>query len=176
MNHYYHHAYYYNGTKLLCIGLKKSFRLEKLTINGSKSNQCLTVAERKNDTISGKSCASFLNMSWIWITKGQNIFQLMNVKSLQCLEFVEDEPLCKSKKTNQTGQVAMKQCNKTAGQYIVPHDGIIYTKLCGGKLYYLRLEKNPTIEGRRAFSQRSERDVWLDMSRSLYWKNLTFRG
>ena len=100
----------------------------------------------------------------------------MNVMSLQCLELLEDEALCKSKKTNQTGQVAMKQCNETAGQYIVRKKGIIHTKLCSGKLYYLRLEKAQTTEGHRAFSQRSERDVWLDMNRSLYWKKLTFRS
>ena len=119
----------------------KIFCLERKTIDGDKSNQCLTVARRKNETISVKSCTSSLNMRWIWITKTTNISQLMNVMSLQCLEFVEDEALCKSKKTNQTGQVAMKQCNETAGQYILRETGIIYAKLCNSKqLYYLRLE------------------------------------
>ena len=156
---------------------KKSFRLQKKqAINGAKSNQCLTVAEGKNDTISGESRGSSLNMRWIWITKTKNVSQLVNVMSLQCLEFVEDESLCKSRSTYQTGQVAMKQCSKTAGQYILRQDGIIYTKLCGEKLYYLRLEKTETTEAHRAFSQKSKRDLWLDMNRSLYWKNFTFRS
>ena len=160
--------YYRDDTKfLLSLVLKKSFRLEKQTINESKSNQCLTVAQGKNETISGKSCASSLNMRWIWITKTN--------MSLQCREFVEDEALCKSEKTNQIGQVAMKQCNDTAGQYIVRETGIIYAKLCNSKqLYYLRLEKNQATDGHRAFSQKSKRDQWLDMHQGR--NNLTFRG
>ena len=101
----------------------------------------------------------------------------MNVMSLQCLEFVEDEALCKSEKINQTGQVAMKQCNETAGQYIRRTNGIIHTKLCNGiKGYYLRIEKTQTTEVHRAFSQRRKHDEWLDMHKGLYWKNLNFTG
>ena len=54
--------------------------------------------------------------------------------TLQCLEFLSSESLCNTNQRFQTGQVAMKQCNATDGQYLHGNDTRrIHCKLCSGK-------------------------------------------
>ncbi len=152
--------------------------LEKILKNHSKTNQCLTVAEGRNGKISGKGCASSLNMRWVWIKKRRNLPQLMNVMTLQCLEFLKEPSVCRSKKLHQTGKVAMKQCNETDGQHIRKHTSYIGTKLCN-KGYYLRLRKEQNIERYPAFSQRNKPDSWTDegnAQQELTQKHISYRG
>ena len=174
--HAQHH--YHDGNKLLlCIVPRKSFRLEK--INGTRLNQCLTVTERGNNRIFGISCTSSLNMRWISIQKREGRFQLINVMTLQCLELVEEQSQCKSTELHESGQVAMKQCKKRGGQYMVQNSHNLYaSKLCGGKNYYLRLETDQKGEEYRAYSQRNMQDSWFneDKNRTLKWENIPYRG
>ena len=96
--------------------------------------------------------------------------------TLQCLEFVEEESRCKS---SAIAQVAMKQCKKTDGQYIVKDNHNLHpSKLCGGKKYYLRLATKREGEGYRAFSQRNVRDSWFneDKNLRLHWEHIPYRG
>jgi hypothetical protein len=135
------------------------FRLEKLTKSITLSNQCLTVADEQNYNISGKNCTSSLNMHWIFTEKrieNRNKFYLMNVMTLQCFEFLDR----KSNDMNQnTGEVALKQCNKTDGQYIVVDEN--GKAIRGGpRRYYLRLEMKAGDVGYAAFSERNKLDRW----------------
>jgi hypothetical protein len=142
-----------------------------------KTNTCLTATERKDGKVSGKGCTSSLNMRWVWIKKGRN-FQLMNVMTLQCLEFVNEPSVCTTRKLNQTGKVAMKQCNETDGQHIRRHIPYIQTQLCG-KGYYLRLKEEQNTERYPAFSQRSNADRWTDEEndqKRLTQKYISYRG
>ncbi len=145
---------------LLCIVPVQSVMLEKIK-NTKKTNQCLTIAEGRNGKISGKGCASSLNMRWVWIKKRRNLSQLMNVMTLQCLEFLNEPSVCTTQNLNQTGKVAMKQCNETDGQSIWRNSANIQAKLCS-KWYYLRLKLEQNIEGYPAFSQRSDPDRWAN--------------
>jgi hypothetical protein len=141
------------------------FRLEKTTL----TNQCLTVADEQNYNISAKSCTSSINMYWIWIkTRVKNKIQLMNVMTLQCLEFLTSTDVCESEPKNRTSGVALKQCNETDGQYITPGQqgqSSIQSILCSTKNYYLRLRKKRNNVGYPAFSQRSEQDLWINSKR-----------
>ena len=164
---------------LLCIVPVQSVILEK-TLNGAKTNQCLTVAEGGNGEISGKGCASSLNMRWVWSVwrKKGGYLQLMNVMTLQCLEFLNELSVCTTRKPNQTGKVAMKQCNETDGQLIRRHIPYIQTQLCD-KGYYLRLKEEQNIERYPAFSHRSKPDRWTDEEndqKRLTQKPISYRG
>ena len=99
--------------------------------------------------------------------------------TLQCLEFVEEESWCKSSERHAIGQVAMKQCKKRGGQYMVKNSHNLYaSKLCGGKNYYLRLETKQKGEGYRAYSQKEKQESWFneDKNLRLHWEHITYRG
>ena len=163
---------------LPCIVPEKRFRLEK--IKGTRLNQCLTVTERENNRIFGKSCTSSLSMRWISTKNKNDIFQLMNVMTLQCLKFVEQQSLCNSTENHPIGQVAMKQCGKRNGQYIVRNEYRLYTKLCDHrrKNFFLRLAQRQKGEGYRAYSQRNKLDSWFneDKNQRLRWQHIPYRG
>ena len=145
------------------------FRLEKKIkkmSNVVRTNQCLTVADEQNYNISGENCSSSLNMHWMWTQKwigNQNKFYLMNVMTLQCLEFLTSTLVCASNDTNQIGEVALKQCNKIDGQYILVNSDNIHSKLCSGRRnYYIRLKDEQNDVGYPAFSQRNKADRWTN--------------
>ena len=108
-------------------------------------------------------------MRWVWIKEGGN-FQLMNVMTLQCLEF-----MCG---TNKTGQVAMKQCSNAKGQRILQRPTFINARLTCVKTYYLRLEKAQKSEGYTAFVHTDQPDTWTNEknNQQLVWKNITYGG
>ena len=84
--------------------------------------------------------------------------------TLQCLEFLTSGFLCEQKtgRENQIGQVAMKQCNATDGQYLWGNDTRrISSKLCSGKKHIYLQFKNDS--GYQAESIRT----WSDQS----WKS-----
>jgi hypothetical protein len=145
------------------------FRLEKKIkkmSNVVRTNQCLTVADEQNYNISGENCSSSLNMHWMWTQKwigNQNKFYLMNVMTLQCLEFLTSTLVCASNDRYQIGEVALKQCNKTDGQYILTGSDNIPGELCSGrKKYYIRLKDEQNDVGYPAFSQRNKADRWTN--------------
>jgi hypothetical protein len=145
---------------------KQRFRLKKLTKNATLTNQCLTVADEQNYNISGGDCSSSLNMDWIWTKKrieNQDKCYLMNVMTLQCLEFLTSTLVCASNDTNQIGEVALKQCNKIDGQYILVNSGNIQSELCSGRrIYYIGLENERNDVGYPAFSQRNKPNRWTN--------------
>jgi flagella basal body P-ring formation protein FlgA len=145
---------------------KQTFRLKKLTKNATLTNQCLTVADEQNYNISGGNCSSSLNMHWIWTKKrieNQDKFYLMNVMTLQCLEFLTSTLVCASNDKYQIGEVALKQCNKIDGQYILVNSNIIKSELCSVRRnYYIRLENVQNDVGYPAFSQRNIVDRWTN--------------
>ena len=157
---------------------ERSFRLEKKSKSGTYTNQCLTVAERGNDKLFGKSCTPSSNMRWITTMRGGNKFQLMNVMTLQCIEFLQEKSLCESRERKLIGKVAMKQCNKNDGQYIFGRRDYIQTRfsrLCTTIYFnfYLRLKTEQNSSGEYpAFSQTNKQDSWL----GLRWENVTYRG
>ena len=141
--------------------------------------RCLTVRKRQNDSLIGLNCSSSLNMRWIWVNKTGNV-HLMNVMTLQCLEFLEKKPVCTSTNHSQIGEVAMKQCKKTPGQYIMQHQSkTIYSRLCGNtRPYLLRLKKQTRqIPQYLADSQRREsKHEWINEKEMLHRRNSTYRG
>ena len=99
--------------------------------------------------------------------------------TLQCLELVKEKSKCKSNESHATGQVAMKQCNKKNGQYMVHDNNNLYSKkLCSGKKYYLRLEKKQEGEAYRAYSQRNVRESWFneDKNSRLHLEHIPYKG
>ena len=104
----------------------------------------------------------------------------MNVRTLQCLEFLEREPVCTSPDHYEIGQVAMKQCSETVGQYIMQHQSkTIYSRLCRNtRPYLLRLKKQTSqVPQYRAESQRREsKHEWINENEMLHRRISSYRG
>ena len=98
--------------------------------------------------------------------------------TLQCLEFLTSGSLCETKtgRENPTGQVAMKQCNATDGQYLWGNDTRrISSKLCSGQKHmYLQLKSD---SGYSAESIRTRSDQsWISTNKQQGKKTRTYRG
>ena len=120
----------------------KSFTLKR---RGQKY-LCLTIQGKNKTKIVATNCSSSsLSMRWIWVNKPGKL-HLMNIMTLQCLEFLTNEDVCRigqTAKLNQTGHVAMKQCKDIDGQGIVDKNAyLIYSNLCNRtRPYYLQLNQ-----------------------------------
>ena len=155
--------------------------MESLTLKNRNLQRCLTVQENKKNEIVGRNCStasSSLNMRWIWVKRKGNV-HLMNVMTLQCLEFLTKEDVCTTSATNYTGEVAMNQCKKTDGQFttVRKESNSIHSELCGVgvRRYYLALRKRQS-----AYQAQSKRnDViwkWENEGHKLHRRNSTYKG
>ena len=150
---------------------------ESFTLKQRDLQRCLTVQENEKNESVGRHCStasSSLNMRWIWVNRTGNVY-LMNVMSLQCLEFLTN--VCATSDPNHTGEVAMKQCKKTDGQFtaVTHNSNSIHSKLCKGeKSYYLALRRQS------AYQAQSERNgnawEWENEGDRLHRRNSTYKG
>ena len=147
-------------------------------------NLCLTIKGNKNDEIVATNCSSSsLNMRWIWVTKTGKVY-LMNIMTLQCLEFLTNEHVCGTVPgmlypSNQTGQVATKQCKHIDGQYISTKTRFIYSALCGGKRnYYVQLNQQHNDSHYPVQSQRSPKppQQWTNEGENLHQNSSNYTG
>ena len=154
--------------------------MESFTLKQRDLKRCLTVQEnQKNETV-GRNCSSAsssLNMRWIWVNRTGNV-HLMNVMTLQCLEFLTKGGVCTTTATNYIGEVAMKQCEKTDGQFTGVPDGskAIQSKLCAKSVryYYLALRRKPAYQ---AQSIRTDNTwLWENEGDRLHRRNSTYKG
>ena len=135
---------------------------------------CLTVIGNRSEHVFGTNCGSSLNMRWIWLNETGKI-QLMNVLTLQCLEF---EISCDVDNRGIKYPVAMKQCNKTnSRQHIVYNKrspGHIYTKICGAQNFYLQIdEDNKTVlSGKDA----KLGNAWKNRNEFPSWTAIAYKG
>ena len=120
---------------------------------------------------------SSLNESWILVNQtGKR--HLVNIMTLQCLEFLTSGSLCEQKTGTERrrGEVAMKQCNATDGQYLWGNDTRrISSKLCSGKRHmYLQLKNN---SGYSAESIRTSSDQsWISTNNQRGKKARNYKG
>ena len=163
--------------------------MESFTLKRTKFHQCLTVQENKKNEIVVRNCSTAslsLNMRWIWVNRTGNV-HLMNVMTLQCLEFLtkgtREENVCTTRKTNYIGEVAMNQCKKTDGQFLKVTRGSnsIYSELCkndrgvGARNYYLALRKRQSAY--QAQSKRNDASwKWENEGTNLHRRNSTYKG
>ena len=102
----------------------------------------------------------------------------MNVMTLQCLEFLTKGGVC-TNATKHNGEVAMKQCKKTNGQFTTVIEGgnSIYSELCGKGVrnYYLALRTRQS-----AYQAQSERNgntwLWKNEGAKLHRRNSSYKG
>ncbi|XP_028418443.1 uncharacterized protein LOC114543790 [Dendronephthya gigantea] len=138
--------------------------------------KCLTVNGNRTEKVSGTVCSSSLNMRWVWLNETGKI-QLMNVISLQCLEFVKPLSTC-SHKGRSVNSVVMKQCDRTNQQQQITQPKsktkFIFTKMCSGQTnFYLEIDEY----SKRAISKSSSTgQVWKNTDGYLNWKTTTYRG
>ena len=153
--------------------------MESFILKNRNLQRCLTVEQNKKNESVGRNCStasSSLNMRWIWVKRKGNV-HLMNVMTLQCLEFLTKD-VCTTTVTNYTGEVAMKQCKKTNGQFTVVTKGStsIHSELCvGGRRYYLALRRRHP-----AYQAQSIRGIntryWENEGNMLHRRNSTYKG
>ena len=152
--------------------------MESFILKNRNLQRCLTVEQNKKNEIVGRNCStasSSLNMRWIWVNRTGNV-HLMNVMTLQCLEFLTKEDVCTTSATNYAGEVAMNQCKKTDGQFTVVTKGStsIHSELCKSRLYYLALRRQPAYQ---AQSIRTDNTwLWENEGDRLHRRNSTYKG
>ena len=152
--------------------------MKSFTLKRKDQNLCLTIQGKKKDEIVATTCSSSsLNMRWIWVNKKGKDY-LMNIMTLQCLEFLTNEDVCRN--TNQTSQVAMKQCKDIDEQHIFTTGSYIYmSDLCGiGRLYYLQLNQQHNDSHYPVQSQRSPKRIteWTNQGKNLVRKRSNYAG
>ena len=152
--------------------------MKSFTLKIKDPNLSLTIQGKKKDEIAATTCSSSsLNMRWIWVKKNRKDY-LMNIMTLQCLEFLTHElDVCRN--TNQTGQVAMKQCKDIDEQYIFTTGTYIYGELCGGnRRYYLQLNQQHNDSHYPVQSQRSPKRIteWENQGKNLRHRRSNYTG
>ena len=153
---------------------------ESFTLKQRDLQRCLTVQENEKNEIVGRNCStasSSLNMRWIWVKRAGNV-HLMNVMTLQCIEFLTKGDVCTSA-TKYNGEVAMNQCKKTDGQFTGVLDGsqAIHSKLCkskGVRYYYLALRRQPAYQAQSI--RRNNSWEWENEGDKLHRRNSTYKG
>ena len=156
--------------------------MKSFTLKTKDRNLCLTIQGKKKDEIVATNCSSSsLNMRWIWVNKTRKDY-LMNIMTLQCLEFLTNEYMCGTglnAPRNQTGQVAMKQCKHIDGQYIFTTGTYIYGDLCGiGRQYYLQLNQQHNdshypVQGQQSPKRFTE---WTNQGKHLRKRRSNYAG
>ena len=154
---------------------------ESFSLKNNEYNRCLAVrrADRASHRCYGANCSSSLDLLWMWMKReSTGTLHLMNVKTLKCLEFLITKPVCSSIEKYQIGEVAMKQCNETEGQYMIKHNSYnIHSKLCGTRYYYLKFklqgeQPNYLAESRRTWVNQT----WKNEGRKLHRKHSKYTG
>ncbi|XP_028410814.1 uncharacterized protein LOC114533484 [Dendronephthya gigantea] len=136
--------------------------------------KCLTINGNRIEKLFGTDCSSSLNMRWIWLNETGKI-QLMNVMSLQCLEFVKSLSTCSHNRTLVKHSVVMKQCDRTnRKQQIKTSTRYIFAKMCGGQAnFYLEIDEH----SKGAISKTpSSGQTWENKNGDLDRKTITYRG
>ena len=149
--------------------------MKSFTLKTRDQNLCLTIQGKKKDEIVATNCSSSsLNMRWIWPwVKKTGKAPLMNIMTLQCLEFLTNEDVCTTTNRNQTGQVAMKQCKDIDEQYIFTTGTYIYGDLCGiGKKYNLQLNQQHNDSHYPVQSQRRPKRITEWTNQGLYLRQV----
>ena len=160
--------------------------MKSFTLKERYHNLCLTIQGKKKNKIVATNCSSSsLNMRWIWVNKTGKV-HLMNIMTLQCLQFLTKGDVCKPGQnvlTNQTGQVAMKQCNDIDGQHIFKTNTIIDSYPCENKLsknrrYYLKLNRQHNDSPYPVQSQRNPTPAheWTNKGDTLDQRNSSYTG
>ena len=159
--------------------------MKSFTLKTKGQNLCLTIKGNKKDEIVATNCSSSsLNMRWIWVNKTGKT-RLMNVMTLQCLEFLTKGDVCRTGKyvpKNQTGQVAMKQCKDIDRQYIIMGTKLISSYPCGIRVmraYYLQLNQQHNDSHYPVESQRNPTPApqeWTNEGENLHHKSSNYTG
>ena len=152
--------------------------MESFTLKNRNLQRCLKVQENKKNETVGRNCSaasSSLNMRWIWVNRTGNV-HLMNVMTLQCLEFLTKGDVC-AQSAAKHGEVAMKQCKKTDGQFttVTINSNSIHSKLCKRKRrYYLALRRQPAYQAQSII--RNDAWYWENEGDKLHRRNSTYKG
>ena len=156
--------------------------MKSFTLKTKDQNLCLTIQGKKKDEIVATTCSSSsLNMRWIWVNKNGKVY-LMNIMTLQCLEFLTKGDICitgKDAPKNQTGQVAMKQCKDIDGQYILKGTNFIQSDPCLiGARYYLHLNQQYNDSHYPVQSQRNPISAqdWINEGEKLHQRRSNYTG
>ena len=151
--------------------------MKSFTLKTKDQNLCLTIqGKKKGEIVATNRSSSSLNMRWIWVNKTRKDY-LMNIMTLQCLEFLTNEDVCRTR--NQTGQVAMKQCKDIHEQHIFTTSPYIYSELCGGnRRYYLQLNQQHNDSHYPVQSQRSPKPIteWANQGKHLRKRRSNYAG
>ena len=150
----------------------QSFQLE----NEKYNKICLSVGKPSN-RIFGTNCSSSPNERWILVNRAGKR-HLVNIMTLQCLEFLTSGSLCEQKTgtEHQRGHVTMTQCNATDGQYLWGNDTrMISSKLCSGKKHmYLQFKNDSGYSAE--FIRTSSDQSWISTNKQQGKKTSTYKG